>query len=99
MMTAPMESRGNHHDYRRFLESKLVAVPLAGFSAADSSIHPMLFPFQRACVQWALRLGKAALFEECGLGKTLQQIEWARHVADHSGGRVLIVAPLAVARR
>ncbi len=86
-------------EYQEFLARKLVSVPLAGFEVQEERINPILFPFQRACVQWAVRLGKAALFQECGLGKTFQQIEWARLVSEHSGGEVLIVAPLAVAHQ
>lgn len=56
-----------------------------------------LFEWQKVLVTWAVRQGRCALFEECGLGKTIQQLEWARQVCAHSGGNVLILAPLAVA--
>lgn len=56
-----------------------------------------LFDWQKVVVSWAIRQGRCALFEECGLGKTIQQLEWARQVCEHSGGNVLILAPLAVA--
>jgi hypothetical protein len=52
----------------------------------------MLFDFQRDIVSWALRRGRAAVFADCGLGKTPMQLEWAHRVP----GRVLILAPLAV---
>jgi superfamily II DNA or RNA helicase len=52
----------------------------------------MLFPFQADIVRWALRRGRAAIFADCGMGKTAMQLEWARQVP----GRVLIAAPLAV---
>ena len=55
----------------------------------------MLFPFQRDVTLWALRKGRAAIFLECGLGKTFIQLEWARVL----GVRTLIVAPLSVARQ
>lgn len=58
-----------------------------------------LKPFQLAIVKWALRRGRAALFEGTGLGKTLQQLAWARAVADHACGPVLILTPLAVAEQ
>lgn len=86
-------------DYQEFLRSKQRTVVPAGFEVSESAINPKLFKFQNAIVRWALRLGKAALFEECGLGKTFQQLEWARLVAAHTGGRVLILAPLAVAHQ
>lgn len=55
-----------------------------------------LFPFQRGMVQWATRKGHAALFEDCGLGKTPQQLVWAENVLRKTGRPVLVVAPLAV---
>lgn len=86
-------------NYQAFLRSKVVQTHASGFEVDDQSIHHQLFDWQREIVIWALRLGKAALFEECGLGKTFQQVEWARHVADRSGGKVLIISPLAVAHQ
>lgn len=83
--------------YQEFLKSKLQTIEQSGFDVHPDDINPKLFKFQRDIVRWALRLGKAALFEECGLGKTAQQLEWARHVVRHTGGKVLILAPLAVA--
>ena len=81
-------------DYAEFLDSKATVVPPSGFE--PGKLNSMLFPFQAAIVRWALRRGKAALFEDCGLGKTLQQLEWAHQVHLHTGGNVLIFAPLAV---
>jgi hypothetical protein len=57
---------------------------------------PELFPHQRDLVGWALRKGRAAIFADTGLGKTLTQLEWARVVAERVGP-VLILTPLAVA--
>ena len=84
-------------DYSAFLDGKRERVEPVGFDVPDARISPRLFDWQAKIVQWALRRGRAALFEDCGLGKTAQQIEWARHVAEHSGRPVLILAPHAVA--
>jgi hypothetical protein len=82
-------------DYEAFLEKK---TQLSGDYGFEPVWMPdMLFPFQQACVEWACRKGRAALFEDCGLGKTFQQLVWAENVARVSGGRVLILTPLAVA--
>lgn len=86
-------------DYVTFLASKRADVALSGFTVAPDAINPKLFLFQRDIVRWALRLGKAAIFAECGMGKTAMQLEWAHHVALHTGGKVLILAPLAVAEQ
>jgi len=65
------------------------------FGGFDYNPSDHLFPFQRDLVRWAVRRGRAALFADTGLGKTAMQIDWARAVS--SRGRVLILAPLAVA--
>lgn len=62
-------------------------------------MSPMLFDWQQGIVRTACRKGRYALFEDCGLGKTAQQLEWARQVAAHTGGKVLILTPLAVGRQ
>lgn len=81
-------------NYTEFLSGKLLESKSAGFT--PDRINGMLFPFQRDIVRWACERGRAALFEDCGLGKTPQQLEWARHVVMHTGMPVLTVAPLAV---
>lgn len=84
-------------NYEDFLKAKAKTFIPCGF--APATINPMLFPFQKDIVQWALRKGRGALFEDCGLGKTGQQIEWARQVSEHTGLPVLIFAPLSVSRQ
>ena len=83
-------------EYKEFLKSKLLKVEPSGFSVDDSDINPILFQFQRDIVKWACKRGKAAVFADCGLGKTFMQLEWARLVHAHTGRDVLILAPLAV---
>lgn len=83
--------------YDAFLATKRENVKAVGFDVEESDMTPMLFDWQRHIVKWALARGRAALFEDCGLGKTAQQVEWARHVVAHTGRAVLILAPLAVA--
>lgn len=87
------------NEYQEFLQGKSVKSIYQGIDIAPDEINAMLFPFQRDIVRWALKLGRAALFEECGLGKTFQQLEWARLINQHTGGKVLILAPLAVAHQ
>ena len=80
-------------DYNTFLQSKRAVAQTSGIDVPLETIHEKLFPFQRILVQWALRKGRVAIFADCGLGKTLMQLEWARL----TGQRALILAPLAVA--
>lgn len=82
-------------NYKDFLQSKEIKAGAVGLSVDGETISPVLFDFQQDIVRWALRLGRAAIFADCGLGKTLMQLEWARHI----GGRVLIFAPLSVAEQ
>ncbi len=81
-------------DYARFVAGKRRAVEPVGFEV--DYVNAMLFDWQRDIVKWALRRGRAALFADCGLGKTPMQLEWARKVCEHAGGDVLVLAPLAV---
>lgn len=85
-------------DYREFLKSKQVSAETVGRNVALSEINPMLFDWQAAVVRWAVQRGRAALFEDCGLGKTFQQLEWARLVLE-PGQAALILTPLAVAHQ
>lgn len=79
------------------LISKKVKKPLAHGFEPVRPINAKLFPWQKLIVEWAIRQGRCALFEDCGLGKTLQQLEWAWQVAEYTKGSVLILCPLAVA--
>lgn len=83
--------------YADFLSSKRVDVVPSGFD--PDTLNAKLFEFQRDIDRWALSRGKAALFEDCGLGKTPQQLEWAHQVAKESNRPVLILAPLAVSKQ
>lgn len=84
-------------EYELFLEQKQKTHTLSGFDIDESELNPLLFPFQKFCVKRALKAGKYAFFEDCGLGKTIQQLEWAHKVVQHTGESVLILCPLAVA--
>ena len=85
--------------YTEFLKNKSVSAPKSGFDISPSAINPTLFDWQKAIVRWAAAKGKAAIFADCGLGKTFMQLEWARLVCEHTGGGALILAPLAVSRQ
>lgn len=83
-------------DYKSFLAKKAAISVPTGLETVPK-LGAGLFPFQADLVSWALRRGRAAIFADCGLGKTLMELEWARHVAAHTSKRVLILTPLAVA--
>ena len=82
--------------YQEFLKTKDLERIDAGFNVDVSELNNALFPFQKDIVSWALQKGKAAIFSDCGTGKTIMQLEYANQIVKHSNGNVLIVAPLAV---
>lgn len=79
-------------DYLDFIAGKAIEARSRGLERVPT-LSPHLFEWQRDIVRWALRRGRAALFEDCGLGKTIQFLEWARVVCEHTGGDVLVLAP------
>ena len=84
-------------DYADFIRRKATEDVASGFTPTVIGGH--LFDFQSAIVEWACKRGRAAIFADTGLGKTAMQTEWARLVAEHTYGKVLIVAPLCVAQQ
>lgn len=84
-------------EYQEFLNSKASTIQAVGFK--PDILNPNLFLFQRDIVEWALQLGKAAIFCGCGLGKSISQLAWADAIVEHTGGKVLIVAPLSVTQQ
>lgn len=85
-------------NYQQFLENKKFNQKPSGFSP-EGELNENLFPFQHDIELWALQKGKAALFCDCGMGKTLMQLEWANQVHKKTGGNILILAPLAVSKQ
>jgi hypothetical protein len=81
-------------DYAEFITAKTQAGADDGFDAAR--LPAQMFDYQRALTEWACNKGRAAIFADCGLGKTLMQLAWADNAARHHDGRVLILTPLAV---
>ena len=84
-------------DYNEFLARKALRVEAVGFDALPFAVD--LFPFQRDIVALACKLGRFCIWADCGMGKTAMQLEWARQVCEHTGGRVLVLAPLAVSHQ
>lgn len=82
--------------YTDFLRKKIVTAPVSGFSVAPEDVSQALKPHQRDAVIWACAGGRRALFESFGLGKTVQELEYARLVLRHEGGKAIIVMPLGV---
>lgn len=84
-------------DYDQFVANKIRGEIATGHQPGP--LNENLFDFQHAIVSWAVRRGRAAIFADTGLGKTLMQLSWADEVASNKGGAVLILAPLAVSEQ
>ena len=84
-------------DYDQFIQAKSRKPQSHGFEPIPFTAP--LFDWQSHVVTWAVKQGRAALFEDCGLGKTIQQLEWANQVKLKTSGKVLILTPLAVAHQ
>lgn len=84
-------------DYADFIDRKSQGRNFDGFEPVFMPSY--LFDFQASLVEWATRKGKAALFEDCGLGKTPQQLVWAENVVRKTNRRVLVLTPLAVSHQ
>ena len=89
--------------YLDFLVHKSIRAEEHGPTVNPDDMHPMLFEWQRRIVAWALHVGRAAIWADTGLGKTLMQVEWARQIAGDtlSSSRLLrcVIKPCAKRRR
>jgi len=84
-------------EYDDFVKGKRRSEVATGHAPGDLNEH--LFDFQHAIVSWAVRRGRAAIFADTGLGKTLMQLSWADEVSRFTNGIVVILAPLAVSEQ
>ena len=80
--------------YQDLLARKAQLANQSGF--APVWLPDFLFDFQSFCAEWAIRQGRAALFQDCGLGKSVEELVWAENVVRHTNGNALILTPLAV---
>lgn len=83
--------------YEDFLRVKTHEGAAHGFK--PTFMPSSLFDFQQAVTAWSIEKGRSALFEDCGLGKTVQGLVWAQNVARHTNKPVLILTFLAVAEQ
>lgn len=67
-----------------------------GFGFKPIFEHPKAFDFQTHLTGVAVEQGRFALLEDCGLGKSLQEMIWAENVIRHTNKPVLNLSPLMV---
>lgn len=82
--------------YEDFIKDKQFLIKSSGMFVKRSELNAKMFDFQKDIVRWALAKGRSAIFADCGLGKTLMQLEWAQKIVENTKQSVLIVAPLSV---
>lgn len=82
-------------NYQDFIIKKTHTGSIGGFEPVW--MPDKLFDFQKKLVEWSCMKGRAAIFADCGTGKSFMQLTWAENVARKTGGRVLVLTPLAVA--
>lgn len=87
------------NDYEKFLLTKTKKTIETGFEINKSELNNLLFDFQKDIVCWALKKGKSAIFADCGLGKGIMSLEFAKQILKKYNKPILIIAPLAVSRQ
>ena len=85
--------------YEEFLKQKEIRHKNSGFDIDRTNLNIKSFDFQKDITRWAIKKGKSAIFADCGLGKTLMQLDFADQVHKFTKGNVLIVAPLSVSKQ
>jgi hypothetical protein len=81
--------------YAEFLARKVRLAGNGGIDPRSADVPDALYLWQQAIVKWALRKGRAAIFADCGLGKTYMQVAWANALNTPT----LFLAPLCVAEQ
>jgi hypothetical protein len=85
--------------YHEFIAKKRKPVESTGFHVEDSNLNDNLFDWQARIVKWSLMRGRSAIFADCGLGKTLCQLNWAEHVFKCTQKPVVIHTPVGVRKQ
>ena len=75
---AELDTDGETVNYSDFLSARSQVTTDSGFT--PSVIPDHLFDYQRMLVEWAVAQGRAALFADCGMGKTPMELAWAENV-------------------
>ena len=81
-------------DYEAFLHDRLHDSAKHGFVA--DQLPDCMFDFQRDLVAWALEIGRAGIFADCGMGKTIMELVFGDQVVRRTNKPALLLTPLAV---
>lgn len=84
-------------NYNEFIKSKHKRHESCGIDIDESDVNDNAFDFQRAIVRWNARKGQCGTFADCGLGKSLMELDWLRLMIRKGGcKRALLLTPVAV---
>jgi len=84
-------------EYQQYINDKMQVGCNHGFDPLF--IPDQMFDFQKELVSWAIRTGRGALIQDCGLGKTFQELVWSKNVSMFTKKPVLNITPLAVSQQ
>src|SRR5690625_7875721 len=74
-------------DYQDYIKTREMTPISSGFEPSESHYPDAIFDHQRAIVSWACRRGRAGVFMETGLGKTITQLTWADRSEERRVGK------------
>ena len=83
-------------DYHDFIAAKHRRAHRSGIEIDLDRLNSRMHDWQKRAVQWFLKIGKTGAFENCGLGKTIQQLCWSDELVRAINRKALLLCPLAV---
>lgn len=81
-------------EYRDFLQNKTLTSESVGLDLKLN--HPKLIDYQKAIGEWALKKGRAAIFADCGLGKSFMSLAILDAIQKEKNKPVLLITPLQI---
>lgn len=89
-----IETENDMDNYKTYLIDKINKNNESGFTPCFMPEY--LFDFQASLVNWSIKMGRSALFADCGLGKSIMELVWAQNIIQKTNGNVLLITPIAV---
>lgn len=87
-------------NYKEFIKNKRINSKPTGIPKSQIlPFNEMSKDFQADITRCSLIRGRSAIFADCGLGKTLMQLDWSNQVSRYTKANILILAPLSVSEQ
>ena len=84
-------------NYKEFLQKKAIVSLPTGLE--PGSLNPILFDHQTDMIKWGVRRGRAAVFADCGLGKSFIQLEWCNEITRQTNKPTLIKSNTKISQK